>query len=181
MNWEFKEVRYNYHKLQVIKEISTGTVYVSIPSACKSLGLDFDYWNYRIRKGRRDIYFSNLSKLMPCIDIAYVPAWVASVDIATYPQRVKEVILNAFAVSSISQKKTNAQTIAEVAKVLQTGRDRLFRWLRREGILKYNNVPYQEYIDQGYFIVKDHGRYVQTLVQSKGVPFIADRISRYLG
>lgn len=81
----------------------------------------------------------------------------------------------------------NAQTMAVVAKTLGTGRDRLFRFLREIGILMANNVPYQQYLDRGYFrviekvirmgeaeIVKP-----QTLVTTKGVAFIAKLLKSY--
>jgi len=80
-----------------------------------------------------------------------------------------------------------AQTMAVVAKSLGTGRDRLFRFLREIGILMANNVPYQQYLDRGYFrviekvinmgeteIVKP-----QTLVTTKGVAFIAKLLKSY--
>lgn len=47
----------------------------------------------------------------------------------------------------------NAQSIREVAKVLGTGQNRLFRWLREQRILMRDNRPYQEYLDRGYFRV----------------------------
>jgi len=74
-----------------------------------------------------------------------------------------------------------AQTMAVVAKSLGTGRDRLFRFLRDQKILMANNVPYQQYIDRGYFRVIEKvinmgtGEVIkpQTLVTTKGVDYIA--------
>lgn len=43
------------------------------------------------------------------------------------------------------------QSIGEVAKVLGTGQNRLFAWLRGQHILMPNNQPYQEHIDCGRF------------------------------
>jgi len=48
-----------------------------------------------------------------------------------------------------------AATIAQVGKVLGIGQKKLFARLRNDGILTANNLPYQQYMDQGYFIVKD--------------------------
>jgi prophage antirepressor-like protein len=49
--------------------------------------------------------------------------------------------------------------VADVAKVLGYGEFKFFAQLRKDGILQstfaHKNIPYQEYIDQGYFIVKD--------------------------
>ena len=47
----------------------------------------------------------------------------------------------------------NCQSVQEVAKVLGTGQNRLFRFLRQEGLLMPNNLPYQQHIDAGYFRV----------------------------
>jgi anti-repressor protein len=48
----------------------------------------------------------------------------------------------------------NLQTIAQVAKEFGTGQKRLFALLRDKSILMKNNVPYQPYLDRGYFEVK---------------------------
>jgi prophage antirepressor-like protein len=74
----------------------------------------------------------------------------------------------------------NYQSMAVVAKALGTGRNRLYDFLRKQKILMSNNVPYQEYIDRGYFVVKEKsiqmGEQVinkpQTYVTAKGVDFI---------
>lgn len=73
------------------------------------------------------------------------------------------------------------QTIAEVAKALGTGRNRLYELLRAKGILMYNNLPYQRYLEQGYFTVKESVFYIgdtirnhtQTLVTTKGIDWIS--------
>jgi len=41
-----------------------------------------------------------------------------------------------------------------VAKVIGTGRNKLFQFLRDNNVLRYNNEPYQEYIDRGWFEIK---------------------------
>lgn len=79
----------------------------------------------------------------------------------------------------------NCQSIEQVAKVLGTGRNRLFAWLRQQKILLPNNEPYQTYIDRGFFRViegeyndKKHGdshTYTRTLITGKGFTFIQKR------
>jgi anti-repressor protein len=59
----------------------------------------------------------------------------------------------------------NYQSMNEVAKVVGIGRNKLFDFLRRNRILMENNVPYQRYIESGYFIVKES-------VIDKGYAFI---------
>lgn len=80
----------------------------------------------------------------------------------------------------------NCQTVSEVAKVLGTGQNRMFRALRNAGVLMRNNKPYQEYLDRGYFRVvgdeyKDHRgeihTYTKTLVTGKGLAFIQKNIN----
>ena len=74
----------------------------------------------------------------------------------------------------------NYQAMGVVAKALGLGRNRLFEVLREKRILMGGNVPYQEYIDRGYFVVKEKpitmGEAVinkpQTYATSKGVDFI---------
>ncbi|MBA1335903.1 MAG: hypothetical protein HPY66_1721 [Firmicutes bacterium] len=75
----------------------------------------------------------------------------------------------------------NCQSMNIVAKSLGIGRNILFKVLRDRKILMYNNTPYQEYIDRGYFKVVEKpiimgGEAInkpQTLVTSKGVDYIA--------
>ena len=74
----------------------------------------------------------------------------------------------------------NAQTMNEVAKAFGWGRNKLFAFLRDNGILMRGNMPYQRYIDAGYFDVREvstqRGEFAvnvtQTLVTPKGLDFI---------
>lgn len=81
----------------------------------------------------------------------------------------------------------NAQSLQEVAKVLGTGPNRLFKFLREQGILMRNNLPYQQYIDNGCFKVVEKQyndglgeshTYTRTLVTGKGLAFIHSRIQK---
>ena len=83
---------------------------------------------------------------------------------------------------AVTDSKT-AITVGEVAKVLDCGmgRNKLFEFLRNKGILMQNNIPYQIYVDRGYFriieskSVKHDGGIVinlKTLVLQKGVDYI---------
>lgn len=77
----------------------------------------------------------------------------------------------------------DAIPMAEVAKVLDMGigRNKLFEFLRSRKVLQPDNVPYQRYIDSGYFRVVeqrfdrgcgDVGINIKTLVFQKGVDYI---------
>lgn len=81
----------------------------------------------------------------------------------------------------------DAIPMAEVAKVLNMGigRNTLFKLLRQMRILQSDSVPYQEYIDRGYFRVVEQkyakpygeiGINIKTLVFQKGVDFIRKQL-----
>lgn len=72
--------------------------------------------------------------------------------------------------------------MSEVAKCLNKniGRTKLFQILREQGILRFNNEPYQKYVDNGFFKIetnsyKKNGEtriYLKTVVSQSGVEFI---------
>ena len=73
-------------------------------------------------------------------------------------------------------------SMADVAKVLDKGigRNRLFKLLGSRGILQSNNVPYQRFVDAGYFKVVENSYMAGdnaivstvTYVKQKGVDYI---------
>lgn len=78
----------------------------------------------------------------------------------------------------------DAQSIRDVAKVLGTGQNRMFAWLRGERILMADNRPYQDYLDAGYFKVteqtwadRDGNVHLttKTLVTGKGLTWLQKR------
>ena len=83
----------------------------------------------------------------------------------------------------------DAIEIGECAKVLNKniGRNRLFEFLRNSNVLQSNNIPYQKYIDAGYFRVIE-SKYVtpngetkislKTVVFQKGVAYINKLLSK---
>lgn len=86
----------------------------------------------------------------------------------------------------------DAQNMNQVAKELGYGRNRLFAALRGKGILmsggSEHNLPYQRYVDAGYFKVKvstveikgDQKLKSQTLVTAKGIDWLRKRLTRQL-
>lgn len=74
----------------------------------------------------------------------------------------------------------NAMAKLAIEENIPIGRNRLFRWLRENEILMSGNLPYQKYIDRGYFAVKESvfetgsmtKTYQQTFVTGKGQQFI---------
>ncbi|MBS4924783.1 MAG: phage antirepressor KilAC domain-containing protein, partial [Ruminococcus bicirculans] len=49
----------------------------------------------------------------------------------------------------------NAMAKLARAENISVGRNKLYSWLKRTGVLMSNNLPYQRYIDRGYFAVKE--------------------------
>jgi len=72
--------------------------------------------------------------------------------------------------------------MARLAKAenIHIGRNRLFRFLKECGVFMTNNLPYQQFIERGYFVVKEslfeaHGvmkTYQQTYVTGKGQRYV---------
>lgn len=80
----------------------------------------------------------------------------------------------------------NSMAKLAIEENIPIGRNRLFRWLRKNKILMSGNLPYQRYIDRGYFVVKesvfDTGSmtktYQQTFVTGKGQQYIISRLKK---
>ena len=83
----------------------------------------------------------------------------------------------------------NAMAKLARAENISVGRNKLYSWLKRTGVLMSNNLPYQRYIDRGYFAVKESvfevnglkKTYRQTLVTGKGQVFIIGLLKKYYG
>lgn len=77
----------------------------------------------------------------------------------------------------------NAMAKLAVQKNIPIGRNRLFRWLRENGILMSGNLPYQKFINRGYFEVKEsvfETSYMsKTFVTGKGQRFIVGLLKEY--
>ena len=88
---------------------------------------------------------------------------------------------------AVTDSKT-AISIGEVAKVLDMGigQNKLFAFLREKKILDRQNIPYQEYIDRGYFRIVEqkyevHGEVrinIKTLVFQKGIDWIRKQLQK---
>ena len=83
----------------------------------------------------------------------------------------------------------NAMAKLARAENIPVGRNKLFDRLKRMGVLMSNNLPYQQYIDRGYFAVKESvfevegmkKTYRQTFVTGKGQLFIISLLRKYYG
>lgn len=76
-------------------------------------------------------------------------------------------------------------SIDKIAKTIGFGRNKFFKRLRDDGILIVNNLPYQKYIDRGYFTVVENEPFTDgkgvshptftTMVTGAGQVFLAKR------
>lgn len=92
---------------------------------------------------------------------------------------------------AVTENLIDMNEMAKLAreKNVPIGRNRLFGWLRSRGILMGNNLPYQRFIDRGYFAVKESvfetgsmsKTYQQTFVTGKGQRFVIGLLKKYYG
>ena len=83
----------------------------------------------------------------------------------------------------------NAMAKLARAENISVGRNKRYSWLKRTGVLMSNNLPYQRYIDRGYFAVKESvfevnglkKTYQQTFVTGKGQHFVINLLKKYYG
>lgn len=86
-------------------------------------------------------------------------------------------------------KSSDLIDIAQMAKLAQDeniniGRNKLFEWLREKKILMSNNNPYQRFVDQGFFQLKEITKstpygdkiFLKTLVTGKGQIYIIQKL-----
>ena len=114
---------------------------------------------------------------------------LADKTIASLSQQVLEMKPKAEFFDTVADSKT-AISMNEVAKVLNIkgyGRNKLFEFLRGNSVLDRWNVPYQKYVDNGWFrVIEQHYQKngepiitTKTLVYQKGVDGIRKMIERY--
>lgn len=114
------------------------------------------------------------------------------VELATAPlvNQIEEQKPLVYFANKVSDS-SNLIDMGKMAKLLKDehiniGRNRLFDWLRKKEILMKNNMPYQRYIEGGYFQVKEstyetpYGTKTQqtTLVTGKGQIYITERLRK---
>ena len=83
----------------------------------------------------------------------------------------------------------NAMAKLARAENIPVGRNKLYGWLKGKDVLMANNLPYQAFIDRGYFAVKESvfetatmaKTYQQTFVTGKGQQFVINLLRKYYG
>lgn len=71
---------------------------------------------------------------------------------------------------------------------IKIGRNRMYKWLRDQKYLRYNNEPYQQYVDAGYFVVKQVWVKIngtpepkpQTFLTGKGQQYILNKLKEFV-
>lgn len=134
-------------------------------------------------------YIANQENLTPEQIVANALI-VAQNIISQKDKQIEEMKPKADFFDCVADSKT-AFSMNDVAKVLDKGigRNKLFEFLRRQGILDRYNVPYQRYVDNGWFRVIEQ-KYMKdgqpiittkTLVYQKGIDGIRRRLDESKG
>ncbi len=82
---------------------------------------------------------------------------------------------------------TNVQAMEAAAKVLNIGRNTLFKLLRIHKVFTERNLPGQTFIDRGYFVVKeypmtingDQKMYAQSFVTARGINYLHEFLDKH--
>lgn len=175
---------------QSISYINEGDVYRLIMKSKLPSAERFESWVVdevlpSIRKNGG--YIANQENLTPEQIVANALV-VAQNIILQKDRQIEEMQPKADFFDCVADSKS-AFSMNEVAKVLDykgIGRNKLFEFLREQGILDRYNVPYQRYVDNGWFRVieqkymKDGEPIVttKTLVYQKGVDAIRKRLEK---
>ncbi len=133
-------------------------------------------------------YFIKVEKAWNSPDLVIARALqVAQVKIDQQQQQLLELKPKADFYDQVAGSKT-AIEMASVAKTLGIpgiGRNKLFTFLREIQVLQQNNIPYQTFVDRGYFRVieqrfnKANGEVsisLKTLVYQRGVDYIRRKL-----
>ena len=176
--------------IQTMKMITEGDIYrlvikSQLPQAEKFESWVFDNVLPSIRKNGG--YIANQEQMTPEQIVANALI-VAQNIISQKDRQIEEMKPKADFFDAVADSKT-AISMNEVAKVLNIkgyGRNNLFEFLRENKVLDRLNVPYQRYVDNGWFrVIEQHyqknGEPVvttKTLVYQKGVDGIRKMIER---
>ena len=177
--------------VQTMKMITEGDIYrlvikSKLPQAEKFESWVFDNVLPSIRKNGG--YIANQEQMTPEQIVAN--ALVVAHNIILQKERqIEEMKPKAEFFDAVADSKT-AISMNEVAKVLNIkgyGRNKLFEFLRDNSVLDRWNVPYQKYVDNGWFrVIEQHYQKngepivtTKTLVYQKGVDGIRKMIERY--
>lgn len=89
-----------------------------------------------------------------------------------------------FEIVAESESLIEMTSVAKTLNFKEMGRNKIFEFLRGQYIVRYNNEPYQQYVDAGYFKVIEKsfeidGRVMinsKTMVTQKGLNYIMKKL-----
>lgn len=146
----------------------------------------------RSEKGREiREYFIKVEKAWNTPDLVIARALqVAQKKIENQQKTIIELKPKADFYDQVAGSKTAIEMglVAKTLGIRGIGRNNLFTFLREIRVLQQNNIPYQEYVDRGYFRVieqkfnKPNGEVsisMKTLVFQRGVDFIRKKLAEH--
>ena len=177
---------------QEMSIINESGLYTGVFMSCRDSAKSFKHWVTSevlpsIRKNGG--YIANQEQMTP-EQIVAIALVVAHNIILQKERQIEEMKPKAEFFDAVADSKT-AISMNEVAKVLNIkgyGRNKLFEFLRDNSVLDRWNVPYQKYVDNGWFrVIEQHYQKngepivtTKTLVYQKGVDGIRKMIERYI-
>ena len=177
---------------QEMSIINESGLYTGVFMSCRDSAKSFKHWVTSevlpsIRKNGG--YIANQEQMTPEQIVANALI-VANNIISQKDKQIEEMKPKADFFDAVADSKT-AISMNEVAKVLNIkgyGRNKLFEFLRDNSVLDRWNVPYQKYVDNGWFrVIEQHYQKngepivtTKTLVYQKGVDGIRKMIERYI-
>ncbi|PLR99601.1 phage antirepressor KilAC domain-containing protein [Bacillus sp. T33-2] len=132
-------------------------------------------------------FIHNITQIVPKTYKEALLALVESIEEKEKLEAEKQILLPKAESFDTFIDGSNLQKMNDVAKTLGYGRNKLFEFLREQKVLMKDNIPYQNYIDMGYFEVKEtpirKGSYIfnkaQTYVTAKGVNYINKLLNKH--
>lgn len=95
--------------------------------------------------------------------------------------------VEAYEIAMGTDRLIEMSAVAKVLSFRNMGRNNLFEYLKDKRVLRYNNEPYQNYVDAGYFKVVrqtyaipgySDGIYDKTMVTQNGVDYIGKLLTQ---
>jgi len=127
-----------------------------------------------------------LSKQLPQSYKEALIALIGEVERRELAEQLNQENAPKIAVYELAMSSNSTIDMGEVARVLKLacGRNTLFKKLRDMGILMKNNVPYQNFINEGYFtcieipitVSQQTEIKIKTLVTQKGVDYLIKKL-----
>jgi anti-repressor protein len=178
---------------QPIKYISEGNLYRLIIKSTLPIAEKFENWVFEevIPQIRKHGLYA-VDRLLDDPDLA-IKAFQAIKEERQknkmLENKINELSPKAEFYDTVACSKTTV-SMGECAKMLNiggVGRNNLFALLKKQGILMSNNVPYQRYVDSGYFTViesrykvRDETRVtLVTRVTQKGINYLIKTLSNH--